>query len=155
MNTPAHEKPIHGIVTIHLPCQLGYLRIARQSIIDFCIRAGMSEYQCAQMEMAVDEACTNIIEHGHGNRVQTSADEGDQPGLRLTLIHQAGQVVVEIHDQGTGFDVKNQKAIPPEEYLIEQRERGLGMYIIKSFVDDLTYSHDPLKGNCLRLVKKV
>ena len=53
---------IEGFVTLHLPCRYSYLRMIRQSVLDISARAGLSEFKTAQLEMAVDEACANVIE---------------------------------------------------------------------------------------------
>ena len=78
------DKITDGTVTLHLPCQFEYLRIARQSIVDVCSRAGLSEYKTAQLEMAVDEACANIIEHSYGRDPNKPATN-DQPGMQINL----------------------------------------------------------------------
>ena len=144
-----HDEHIHGIVTLHIPGDLSYLQVARQSLIDFCNKAGLPKTPTAELEMAVDEACTNIIEHAYR---QTTAPAASQ-GLRMNLIQQKDRVVVELVDFGDGFDFDTQEAIDPERYLAEKRERGLGMFIIKNFVDNSHYERDPGQGNRLRLEK--
>jgi anti-sigma regulatory factor (Ser/Thr protein kinase) len=36
-----------------------------------------------------------------------------------------------------------------------ERNRGLGMFIIKRFVDDVAYERGTSSGNCLRLTKLI
>ena len=150
------DKTIEGIVTINMPCQYGFLRIARQSVMDFCNRAGLTEYKASQLEMAVDEACANIIEHSYGGEVTFDDTTASHPGLQMNLIHRGNAIVVEIHDFGRGFDHADLDEVSPEQYLENHRERGLGMYIIQNFVDDMEYVRGDGKdrGNCLRPVKK-
>jgi len=145
---------IRGSVTLHVPCKYSYLRIIRQSVMDLCARAGLSEFKAAQMEMAVDESCANIIEHSYGGE-STPENEAKHPGLRINLIHANDRVVVEILDRGHGFDFQEQQVIEPQKYLQDQNERGLGMFIIKRFVDDATYEPNTRAGNCLRLTKMI
>ena len=64
-------------------------------------------------------------------------------------------MVVEIYDRGSGFDVDKQRPISPDEYVAAQRERGLGLFIIQKFVDDLQYERGGSAGNCLRLTKRL
>ena len=143
---------IEGFVTLHLPCRYSYLRMIRQSVTDMSARAGLSELQAAQLEMAVDEACANVIEHGYGGEAG-AATNPDHPGLRINLMHCKDRVVVEIFDRGVGFEFDRQKVISPEEYVERGRERGLGMFIIQKFVDDVQYERGTSSGNCLRLTK--
>jgi serine/threonine-protein kinase RsbW len=143
---------IEGFVTLHLPCRYSYLRMIRQSVTDMSARAGLSEFQAAQLEMAVDEACANVIEHSYGGEAG-AANNPDHPGLRINLMQCKDRVVVEIFDRGAGFEFDNQKVVQPSEYLENQRQRGLGMFIIQKFVDDVQYERGTSSGNCLRLTK--
>lgn len=147
-NNPA----IEGFVTLHLPCRYSYLRMIRQSVTDMSARAGLSEFQAAQLEMAVDEACANVIEHSYGGEAG-AANNPDHPGLRINLMQCKDRVVVEIFDRGAGFEFNNQKVVEPDEYLESERQRGLGMFIIQKFVDDVQYERGTSSGNCLRLTK--
>jgi serine/threonine-protein kinase RsbW len=134
-----------------MPSKYSYLRIARQATLDFCARAGLSEFRSAQMEMAVDEACANIIEHSY----KTAADENSTrtAGIQINLIHQKDRVIAEISDFGRGFDFDSTPSIAPEAYMDQERSRGLGLYIIRNFVDELSYERNTLSGNRLRLMK--
>ncbi len=147
------QKNIQGFVTLHIPSQFGYLRVLRQSILDTSVRAGLSEFDAAQLEMAVDEACANIIEHSYGStRANKSGADG---GIHVNLFQEKERVVVEIFDHGKGFDFDAHKEIDPETYLDEGNERGLGMFIIRRFVDEVTYERATPSGNRLRLVKHI
>jgi serine/threonine-protein kinase RsbW len=146
------EQAADGTVTIHLPCQFEYLRIARQSIIDVCARAGLSEYKTAQLEMAVDEACANIIEHSYG-KDPNNPEESNTPGMQINLSAESDKVQVEVIDYGVGYEYEHRQEIHPEEYVKENRARGLGLYIIRNFVDEIDYVRDQSEGNRLRLIK--
>lgn len=155
MSAPSEKDrdlAIEGFVTLHLPCRFSYLRMIRQSVTDMSARAGLTEFQAAQLEMAVDEACANVIEHSYGGEAG-AANNPDHPGLRINLMQCKDRVVVEIFDRGAGFDFETHKDIPPDEYLDAQRQRGLGMFIIRKFVDDVQYERGTSAGNCLRLTK--
>jgi len=146
------ESGADGTVTIHLPCQFEYLRIARQSIIDFCIRAGLSDCKTAQLEMAVDEACANIIEHSYGKDPHNPTSS-EHPGVQINLSTDEDRVMVEIIDYGSGYAEDTQQDIHPEEYIEANLQRGLGLYIINNFVDEVDYKRNAETGNHLRLVK--
>ena len=147
---------VEGVVTINMPCQFGFLRVARQSVLDFCNRAGMSPSKSSQLEMAVDEACANIIEHSYGGEVNFDEPEGAaHPGVQMNIIQRSRAIVVEIRDFGKGFDLGGHQEVSPESYLETHRERGLGMFIIRNFVDEMEYVRGDGKeqANCLRLIK--
>lgn len=148
------SEPVEGFVTLHIPSKYGYLRIVRQSVLDTCVRAGLSEFDAAQMEMAVDESCSSVIEHSYGG--ESALDENArEAGIRINLIQKKDRVIVEICDRGTGFDFEGFETAQPEQYLDTDDERGLGMYIIKKFVDDASYVRGGPDGNCLTLIKNI
>jgi serine/threonine-protein kinase RsbW len=147
------QHPVQGFVTLHIPSQYGYLRVLRQSVLDTSVRAGLSEFDAAQLEMAVDEACANIIEHSYGRR--PGDHRGQDPGIHVNLFQQKDKVVVELFDHGEGFDFDGKAVVNPEEYIDGGHERGLGMFIIHKFVDEVSYQRATPSGNCLKLTKLV
>lgn len=148
----SNDPSIEGFVTLHLPCRYSYLRMIRQSVIDMSARAGMSEFKSAQLEMAVDEACANVIEHSYGGE-SSAMNNPNHPGLRINLMQCRDRIVIEIYDRGKGFDYDHQRVVDPDEYVNNERQRGLGMYIIKKFVDEIDYERETSSGNCLKLIK--
>jgi len=154
MSAPDKNLSIEGFVTLHLPCRYSYLRMIRKSVIDMSARAGLSEFKAAQLEMAVDEACANVIEHSYGGEA-SAAGNPNHPGLRINLMQCKDRIVVEIFDRGAGFDFDAHRVVEPDQYLESERQRGLGMYIIRRFVDDVTYERATSSGNCLRLTKLI
>lgn len=135
-------------VTVHLPGSLDFLRVARQAVADLCAQARAPVTWSSQLEMAVDEACANIIEHSYRH-----ADKN--PGIQISLTHFNDRIEVDIQDTGAGFAFDHAHPIPPDRYIEEGRSRGLGLHIIRSFVDHATYRHGTANGNSLRLVKRL
>ena len=140
-------------ISYHVPCQLKYLALIRQTALEICQRAGFSQSDAHQMEMVVDEACTNVMEHSYGGRCETSEDHG-QNTIRVTFLEQDNSIEIEIIDQGTGFDYHFQPVQNPDSYLANQNERGLGMFIIETFADAIYYERGTDRGNVLRLTKR-
>ena len=147
------NKDAEGFVTLHVPSRYSYLRIVRQSIVDLCARAGSSELVAAQLEMAVDEACANIIEHSYGGENEPDG-QANTLGLRVNLVQFRHKIIVELHDFGKGFDFDSYQYPAPDEYVENKQSRGLGMYIINQFVDEVDYQRNTSTGNCLKLTKK-
>jgi len=150
MRNSAQTSLEPAVISLIMPCRFSVLDEIRQRVNDHSQRAGLREEHCAQLEMAVDEACTNIIEHSYGGE----SDAMDK-NLRILLQRHPGRVVVEILDRGAGFDFHGHVEVSPEQWLDEERLRGLGMFIINHFVDAVAYERDPQSGNCLRLTKHI
>ncbi|MCS7261215.1 MAG: ATP-binding protein [Anaerolineae bacterium] len=108
-------------------------------------QAGLSPDAVQAVQLAVDEACMNIIEHAYkdsagGDIVCTCCI--DSRGLTITLI-----------DHGIPFDLDR---VPPpclSAHLEERSERGLGVYIMCRLMDEVRHTFSPQSGNVLTLVK--
>lgn len=150
--TEGSERTGHS-VSLHFPCQFRYLALVRQTAIEICQRIGMSEFKCYQFEMAIDEACTNVIEHSYGG--ESTVDPEADPGFFVLFEERDNRVEAVIIDHGKGFNFTDHPVNTPEQYLSNHCERGLGMYIISQFVDDVEYHQGTQAGNRLRLTKRI
>ena len=141
-------------VTLRIPRLYVHLAAIRAAVLHTCKRAGLADDKAAQLEMAVDEACSNIIEHSYGGE-NSPAPAQDEDGLLIKLIRFPDRIVVEIFDRGAGFDFDASPAVSPADYLDERRQRGLGLFIIRCFVDSVAYDRATPDGNRMRLTKLV
>ena len=97
--------------------------------------------------LAVDEACTNIIKHAYHY-----SPDGD---IKIKLKYSDKKIVVEITDHGASF---HPDAVPKpdlKKYFEEKRVGGLGMYLMKSLMDDIRYTSVLGKYNQVILTKKI
>ena len=101
-------------------------------ITSTCKAYGLSEEIVNDIQLAVDEACSNVINHGYAG----------MPGgeLSLSLQLEAAWLQIEITDQGRGF---NPAEIPPPDINAPMAERepgGLGWFLIQEVMDNVSYS---------------
>jgi len=83
------------------------------------------------LRLAVDEACTNIIEHAYQGNSENEVD--------LSMTIEATRIVVQIRDRGRPF---NRKAYQRPNVLELSRNRksgGLGVDIIRRLMDRVEY----------------
>ena len=97
--------------------------------------------------LAVDEACTNIIKHAYHY-----SPDGD---IKIKLKYSDIKIVVEITDHGAPFSPDNVPTPDLKKYFEEKRVGGLGMYLMKSLMDDVHYESIPGKYNQVLLTKKI
>ena len=98
------------------------------------------------IKLAVDEACTNIVEHAYGG-------QGGQIEIEIKSID--GGVQVTIHDWGAAFDPQ---AVPSPDVTapLEQRPLGgLGLYLMRQMMDRVDFQFDGEDGNTLTMVKRL
>ena len=109
---------------------------ACQFVVDVAERLGMSERASHHCRLAVDEACTNIIEHGYG---------GDDPGkvIDVRCIAERSALRIEIIDDGPAFNPLNLMMPDPLALLEERGTGGWGVFFIKRLMDGVAYEfHD-------------
>ena len=109
--------------------------------------AGFDERAVYQIQVAVDEACANVVQHGYQDTevgdVEICCDLDDR-GL-----------VIRVRDWGTGFDPDLVVEPDIEAPLEERTTGGLGVFLIGQYMDEACYSFDAEKGNELVMVKGI
>lgn len=108
--------------------------------------AGLDDQATYAIQLAVEEACDNIIEHAYGPDI-----EGD---IECTFEIVTEGLVVTLHDHGRSFDPL--RVSPPDltSALAQRDVGGLGLHFIRQLTDDFRFAFDPVKGNSLRLLKR-
>src|SRR5512134_1502100 len=101
--------------TLGVPSSTQNLAMIRDFVTNVGVQAGLGDDDVAKLELAVDEACANVIEHAHGG------DATKDVIVRATFDEKT--LRIEVVDTGTGFDFS---AVPQEELeqLIAERRAG-------------------------------
>jgi serine/threonine-protein kinase RsbW len=119
----------------------GMREFVRQAAED----AGMDEGDTYAVQLAVDEACSNIIEHACNG-------ECDQE-IEITCTTSAEHLTIMIRDHGESFDPAS-VPVPDLDAGIENRPvGGLGIFLMRQSMDEITYERLGENGNLLTLVK--
>ncbi len=109
--------------------------------------AGLNDEQVYDVQMAVDEACTNVIEHAY---------HGDPHGsLELTCATRGKEWVITIRDFGARFDPQKVKMPKTGDPLSKRRIGGLGIFFMHKLMDRVTYDFSEGAGNCVTMIKKL
>ncbi|NJN96493.1 MAG: ATP-binding protein [Anaerolineales bacterium] len=109
-------------------------------------QAGLDERSVYAIQMAVDEACTNIIEHAYG---------GEGKGrIRLTCSVQRDGLQIEIYDQGVAFDPDEVPELNTQAPAGERQPGGMGLFFIRKLVDRAEFTFGTRQGNRLTLFKR-
>ena len=109
--------------------------------------AGWDEDQIFHVQVAVDEACSNIIEHAYG--------PGHSGQVTVTCcVTGQGDLVITVHDHGRPFDPATVPDPPIGAELEDLPEGGLGLYFMRKLMDQVTFRFDREHGNVLTMVKR-
>lgn len=108
--------------------------------------AGLSDSAVYQVELAVDEACTNIIEHAYGGE-----GNGD---IEVSYLIQEDGLKVVLRDRGRPFDPSKVPTPNLKRPIEELEPRGVGLYMMRKMMDEVYFEFSPEEGNTLVMVKR-
>jgi serine/threonine-protein kinase RsbW len=106
--------------------------------------AGFDEDGAHYVSVAVRESVVNAIKHGN------QGDESKRVALAFTLHPKA--LEVRVQDEGKGFDPETVPNPVAEENLL--KADGRGIFFMRSFMDEVTYSFPPGGGTVVKMVKR-
>ena len=138
---------IENTFTLDVPSTTENLAMIREFVTRVAAQAGLSDAEVGQLELAVDEACANVIEHAYG------ADRTKQVMVRA--IFDEDTLRIHVIDTGKGFDPADVPQQELKDLIAKRRTGGLGMRLIKTLMDEVHYDMEPGKRNELRMVKKL
>ncbi|MEO6908718.1 MAG: ATP-binding protein [Abditibacteriaceae bacterium] len=107
------------------------------------------EEMSGKIEMAVDEACANIVEHAYRDQKPPGEIE-----LRAQAFSDRLEISILDHAHND-FPVDSKPYMGIDEYISSERRRGMGLFIIHSFMDDVRHRYVAGHGNELLLVKYI
>lgn len=137
------RKSIHYLID----SKFKNISIASSAVRELCTHLGLSEIDTYYLELCVIESINNAIQHAYSN------EEGHV--VDVAISYSPGDIVIRISDTGKPmtlyipgtieFDPNDLTTVP---------DHGLGLYIINSVMDDITYeSSGPV--NTLTMRKKI
>ena len=131
--------------TLRVPAHPSYLSLIGITVKWFARRAGLSDEQCEELEVAVDEACTNVIRYAFPDRTtgeMTVVCSLSESGLGVSIL-----------DKGEPFDPREGIGIAGEKRSRDPASGGMGLLLIRRLTDAVRYRWDETEGNQLTLVK--
>jgi len=125
--------------------ELGSLAHFRDFVEEVCNAQGIDEDTAYDLKLAVDEACTNVVQHGYA---------GMNPGsIMLDMTVSEGEVEVRLTDFGHPFEPSS---APKPDITLPLEERsmgGFGLFFIYETMDAVDYVSGE-EGNTLILRKR-
>jgi anti-sigma regulatory factor (Ser/Thr protein kinase)/GNAT superfamily N-acetyltransferase len=112
-----------------LPAVLGFVR-------ETSVKIGLSAKEAERLELVVEEACLNVIEH---------AFDPEEPGAYdVVILRRPGQIIISVEDRGLPFDFKKYEA---------SHESSLGIILMKAFADEVRFLNLGREGKRVELIK--
>lgn len=133
-----------------IPSHYKAIRQACEAVAQAAKSAGLNDDEVFHVQLAVDEACTNVVEHAY---------EGDERGEIEILwgtacLEGVGYFAVRLVDRGKCFDPAQ---VPPPTLSPnpeEVRIGGLGIHLMRKLMDRVDYRFGP-EENVLTMYKRL
>ncbi|PJF43994.1 MAG: hypothetical protein CUN55_06210, partial [Phototrophicales bacterium] len=120
---------------------------ACEFVVKAAEEAGLDERSVYHCQLAVDETCTNIIEHGFGHNTNTGQ-------ITITTGIDQGTFVITITDNSPAFNPVTYREPNPALSTQEREIGGWGIYFIKKLMDRIDYRYVDGR-NVLTLYKNI
>lgn len=133
------------MATKTFPANYKSLAIISNFIVNQAEQAGFTPKEIYAIQTAVDEACSNIIDHAYGGE-----NLGD---IKIKVKESTKKIQIILVDQGEPFIPEDVPAPDISSPLEIRKERGLGIYFMRNLMDQVVFDFSPTKGNTLTLVK--
>jgi serine/threonine-protein kinase RsbW len=142
MSTPGH------LVRLQFCSAFDMLDFVQLVSDHLCRRIGFDEDSMHWVGVAVRESVINAIKHGN----QHDQSKMVYVDFRST-VEPDGELVISVCDEGEGFEPKEvADPLAPENML---KSSGRGIFLMRSFMDDVSLHKRPEGGMEVRMTKKV
>jgi serine/threonine-protein kinase RsbW len=128
------------------PGEFSFLAKISEFIAEHAKAVGLSEEATYAVQLAVDEACSNIIEHAYGGE-----GLGD---IEVTCNQLEDGLEVVLRDKGGKFNPDEVSELEIGVPLEELGNRGAGVYLMNKLMDEVRYEFTKDKGTTLKMMKK-
>lgn len=132
-----------------IPGRYDRIREACDFVVAGAEEAGFDPDEVFRIQLACDEACTNIIEHAYG------VEDAGEIGVSWEI--KKGAFIIELRDSGRPFrpETVPSPSVPdtPED-VDELKVGGLGLHFMRTLMDEVKFSFND-EGNHLVMVKNI
>ena len=131
---------MNSVFQISVTANYKYVRIIKNVTERFLLSDGISEEDVYMIKLAIAEAASNIVKHSYCMECEKSIEymvEKENSKYRFIF-----------RDYGRHVELSGIKSRDLDNY----KENGLGVYLIKSIMDEVTYEHMDI-GTKLTMLK--
>jgi len=137
----------YSMQTVKFAAKFEFLDEIREFVGRIARAGGFSDREVYNIQLASDEAASNIIEHAY---------EGVSNGLlEISCGVKGDTITIILVDHGESFDPSD---VPPPDLKADLSERkigGLGIFLMRKLMDEVHYNAEPKKKrNTLTMIKR-
>jgi len=127
-----------------LPSHIEAVADAAAAVMDLIRNCGVSEELSFGIEMAVRESLTNAMVHGN--------QEDESKSVEVIFNCHDNELEIEVRDQGEGFDPASVPDPTNAENLL--KTSGRGIFLMRTFMDEIEWRNRPEGGTAVRMTKR-
>ncbi len=132
--------------SVRFAAKFEFLDEIREFVGGVARQGGFSDKDVYNIQLATDEAASNMIEHSYENIPDGVID--------LSCGMESDQIRIVLIDYGEPFDPS---AIPLPDLKADLSDRkigGLGIFLMRKLMDEVHYEPKPDKSNVLTMIKR-
>ena len=128
------------------PAKFEFLDEIRELVAQVAREGGFTEKEIYSLQLAADEAASNIIEHAYEGVSNAIVD--------ITCDMYGDAMTITMRDIGRPFDPSKIKQPNLKANLAERQIGGLGVYLMRKLMDEVRYESNSKTGNLLTMIKR-
>jgi len=132
---------------LKIPSQPENLAIIRDLVRKVAKKVGFSSDEASKIELAVDEACTNVIKHAYGNNSDQTID------VQIRVDNK--KLTITVTDKGKGFDPGKVEFPDLNKSIKIGKKGGLGLCLIRTLMDKVDFRIKPGLKNQVKMIKYI
>lgn len=125
---------------LNTPSQTENLELIRNFVSKIAEKAGFEETKINDIELAVDEACTNVVKHAYD-------EDSKRKDIDVIIEIRDGKFIVIVSDRGKGFNPHSIKELDLS------KAGGLGIHLMKILMDEVQFDIKPGVRTRVKMVK--
>jgi anti-sigma regulatory factor (Ser/Thr protein kinase) len=132
--------------TVQFAAKFEYLDEIREFVGGIAREGGFSDKDVYNIQLATDEAASNIIEHAY-EKVSGGI-------LELSCGMRGDAIMIILVDRGESFDPSEVPLPDLKADLSDRKIGGLGIFLLRKLMDEVHYEPRPDKSNVLTMIKR-
>ena len=137
------------MLTIRVEAVPEHLHAVQEQLTEFMIPAGCSNRMQMQVQVIIEELFVNVASYAYARQ-----EKPGQVEIRAEILRDSGMLSICMIDQGLAYDPLAQEA---PDVTLDAKQRpigGLGIFMVRNMVDDITYRREN-DSNILTFFKKI
>ncbi len=132
-------------MSLRVPNDPAYLAHILASVRLSAEMAGFRDNDITRIEMGVEEACANVIQHAFS--------PGEEASFEVVIRREVLGIRILIREQGLPFDISQLPEYNQKDAAAQYESKGLGLFLMKSMLDEVSYHNLGKEGREVQLFK--